>query len=98
MYALLVAYQALRLDLAEATHPRRHRSRPASFAIAPKTARDLIIQAAGVIADTGIDRLGTIGRRILADVLPDRRIRIRDRVAKRATSRYDAKGAADRTT
>ncbi|GCB44643.1 hypothetical protein [Streptomyces sp. NL15-2K] len=62
------------------------------------TARDLVIQAAGVIADTAIDLVGTIGRRVLAGLMPDRRIRTRPRVVKRAISKYNAKGTVDRTS
>ncbi|MFD7057614.1 hypothetical protein ACFWBS_58545 [Streptomyces mirabilis] len=43
----------------------------ASFTIALHTARDLVVQAAGVIADSVIDLVGTIGRRVLADLMPD---------------------------
>ncbi|MGI5518018.1 hypothetical protein [Streptomyces sp. CA-106131] len=69
----------------------------ASFSIALNTSRDLLIQAAGVIKTT-VDLVGTIGRRVLADLMPDRRIRTRPRVVKRAISRYNAKGIVDRTT
>ncbi len=66
-------------------------------------ARDLVIQAAGVIADTVIadtviDLVGAIGRRVLADLMPERRIRTRPRVVKRAISKYNAKGTVDRTS
>ncbi|MFJ9775723.1 transposase [Kitasatospora sp. NPDC101157] len=98
-YALLVTYQVLRLAMADApgTRPCIDPDR-ASFAIALNTARDLIIQAAGVIANTVIDLAGTIGQRILADLMPDRRIRTRPRVVKRAISKYNAKGTVDRTS
>lgn len=98
-YALPVTYQLLRLAMADDTG-----SRPdidpdrVSFTIALNTARDLVIQAAGVIADTVIDLVGSIGRRILADPMPDRRIRTRPRVVKRAISKYNAKGTIDRTS
>ncbi|MFD0427503.1 hypothetical protein ACFQ60_02945 [Streptomyces zhihengii] len=45
-----------------------------------------------------IDLVGTIGRRILAALMPDRRVRTRPRVVKRAISRYNARGTVDRTT
>ncbi|MEU6225775.1 hypothetical protein [Streptomyces sp. NPDC047042] len=70
----------------------------ASCSIALYTTRDLVIQAAGVIADTVIDLGGAIGRRVLADLTPDRRIRTRPRVVKRAISKYSAKGTIDRTS
>ncbi|MFH8387902.1 transposase [Kitasatospora sp. NPDC018058] len=99
VHALLVTYQVLRLAMADATETRPHVDPDrASFTIALNTARDLVIQAAGVIADTVIDLVGTIGRRVLADLMPDRRIRTRPRVVKRAISKYNAKGTVDRTS
>lgn len=38
------------------------------------------------------------GPRVLADLMPDRRIRTRPRVVKRAISKYNAKGTIDRTS
>ncbi len=55
-------------------------------------ARDLLIQAAGVIAGTIIDLIGDIGRRVLASLLPERRLRVSPRIVKRALSRYPARG------
>ncbi|MFG2848409.1 IS4 family transposase [Kitasatospora sp. NPDC048296] len=99
VYALLVTYQVLRLAMADATDTRPHVDPDrASFTIALNTARDLVIQAAGIIADTVIDLVGTIGRRVLADLMPDRRIRTRPRIVKRAISKYNAKGTVDRTS
>jgi len=99
IYALLVTYQVLRLAMADATATRPDTDPDrASFTIALHTARDLVIQAAGVIADTVIDLAGTIGRRVLAALMPDRRIRTRPRVVKRAISKYNAKGTIDRTS
>ena len=45
----------------------------ASFTIALNTARDQVIHAAGVIADTIIDLVGAIGTHVLAALLPERR-------------------------
>ncbi|MET7729728.1 IS4 family transposase, partial [Streptomyces mirabilis] len=99
IYALLVAYQVLRLAMADATGTRPGIDPDrASFTIALHTARDLVVQAAGVIADSVIDLVGTIGRRVLADLMPDRRIRTRPRLVKRAISKYNAKGTIDRTS
>lgn len=98
VYALLTAYQALRLAMSDAISqapdiaPDR-----ASFTIALNTARDQAIQAAGVIAGTVIDLIGAIGRAVLADPLPERRVRISPRVVKRAISKHRAKGPVDRT-
>ncbi|MEV7239538.1 hypothetical protein AB0N06_38495 [Streptomyces sp. NPDC051020] len=95
----MVTYQVLRLAMADATgiRPDTDPDR-ASFSIALNTARDLPVQAAGVFNDTAIDLVGTIGRRILADLMPDRRIRTRPRVVKRAISKCNARGTVDRTS
>jgi Insertion element 4 transposase N-terminal/Transposase DDE domain len=100
VWALLVAYQVLRTamtdatDSVEGTDPDR-----ASFTVALHAARDQLILAAGVITDTIIDLVGTIGRHVLAELLPDRRVRTKNRIVKRAISKYNARGPAiDRTT
>jgi hypothetical protein len=100
VWALLTAYQVLRIAMTDATD-----SRPgldpdrASFAVALQAARDQLILAAGVIAETIIDLVGTIGRHILADLLPDRRVRTKPRTVKRAISKYNARGPnINRTT
>ena len=99
VYALLVTYQALRSAIADAasTVPGTDPGR-ASFSVALSAARDQVIQAAGIIAGTRIDLAGRIGRRVLARLMPDRRLRISPRVVKRALSKYNAKGKVDRTT
>jgi hypothetical protein len=99
IYALLTTYQILRLAMTDATdsQPGLDPDR-ASFTIALNTARDLLIQAAGVIAETTIDLVGAIGRLILANLMPDRRLRTSPRVVKRAISKYNAKGLINRTT
>jgi hypothetical protein len=100
LYALLTAYQVLRIamtdatDTAVGTDPDR-----ASFTVALHTARDQLILAQGVIDDTVIDLAGTIGQHVLARLLPDRCLRSKDRIVKRAISKYNARGPAiDRTT
>ncbi|MGW3233707.1 transposase [Kitasatospora sp. NPDC001095] len=99
VHALLVTYQVLRLAMADSTGTRPGVDPDrAGFTIALNTARDLIIQAVGVIADPVIDLVGTIGRRVLAHLMPDRRIRTRPRVVKRAISKHNAKGTIDRTS
>lgn len=99
IYALLVIYQLLRTVMADATatqagiDPDR-----ASFSIAWHAARDQVILAANVIAGTAIDLVGTIGRHVLADLLPARRLRVCPRIVKRAISKYQARGPnIDRT-
>ena len=100
IYALLVTYQVLRTAMADATltQPDTDPDR-ASFTIAWQTARDQVIQAAGVIADTVIDLVGTIGRHVLDNLMPDRRLRLCPRIVKRAISKYQARGPLiDRTS
>lgn len=97
IYALLATYQALRIAITDATI-----SRPdvdpdrGSFTIALNAARDQLIKAAGVIADTVIDLVGVIGRQVLNHLMPDRRCRTNRRVVKRAISNYAAKTATGR--
>ena len=100
IYALLVIYQVLRTAMADATltQPDTDPDR-ASFTIAWQTARDQVIQAANVIADTVIDLVGTIGRHVLDNLMPDRRLRLCPRIVKRAISKYQARGPhIDRTS
>ena len=93
IHALLVTYQILRTAMTDATNsdtsldPDR-----ASFTIALHAARDQVIHAAGIIADTVIDLVGKIGRLILDDLLPTRRLRVNARTVKRAISKYNARG------
>jgi len=101
IYALLVTYQALRIAIADATlaagltagdvDPDR-----ASFTIALNTARDQLIAAAGVIADTVTDLVGVIGRHVLDNLMPARRLRTTPRVVKRAISNYTVKTSTGR--
>jgi len=100
IHALLVAYQLLRTAMADATTtcPGTDPDR-ASFTIAWHTARDQVIQAANITAETTIDLAGTIGRHVLANLLPARRLRISPRIVKRAISKYQARGPTiDRTS
>jgi hypothetical protein len=100
IYALLITYQILRTAMADATTcvPGTDPDR-ASITIAWQTARDQVIQAAGIIASTVIDLIGTIGRHVLAGLLPDRRLRTSPRIVKRAISKYQARGPGiDRTS
>ena len=100
IYALLITYQLLRTCMAEATSTRPGTDPDrAGFTVAWQAACDQVIQAAGVIADTTIDLAGTIGRHVLAALLPTRRLRISPRIVKRAISKYQARGPRiDRTT
>lgn len=100
VWALLVAYQALRTAMTDATDsiPGTAPDR-AGFTVALSAARDQLVLAAGIIADTVIDLIGVIGRNLLAQLLPRRRVRTKDRIVKRAISKYNARGPAiDRAT
>ncbi|MEU5599167.1 IS4 family transposase [Streptomyces sp. NPDC020298] len=91
MWSLLAVYQALRTVMVEAAE-----SRPGTdpdrcgFTIAMETARDLVVQAAGIItlASTTTDIVGVIGNRVLAQLLPPRRPRISTRKVRFPISRY----------
>jgi hypothetical protein len=99
VHALLVTYQVLRTAIADAagTVPGTDPDR-ASFTVALNAARDQVILAAGVLAGTATDLAGTIGRHVLASLMPARRLRTSPRVVKRAISKYNARGKVDRTT
>lgn len=93
VYALLVTYQLLRIAMADATDTRPGIDPDrASFTVALHAARDQLIQAAGVIAETVIDLVGTIGRHVLDNLMPPRRLRVAPRIVKRAISKYNARG------
>jgi hypothetical protein len=93
VHALLIIYQLLRTAMVDGTdsQPGTDPDR-ASFTTALNTARNQIIQAAGVIADTIVDLVGAIGRAVLAHLLPERRIRVKTRMIKRSNSKYQARG------
>lgn len=97
IYALLSGYQALRLTIADALHGQQAPPDRASFTIALNTARDQLVLAAGVITNTVVDLIGTIGQAVRAGLLPHRRTRHCPRVVKRAISKHRAKGQIDRT-
>jgi hypothetical protein len=70
-----------------------------SFTVALHAARDQLIQAQGVIDESAIDLVGAVGQQVLAHLLPDRRVRTKARIVKRAISKYNARGPnIDRTT
>ncbi len=66
VYALLTAYQLIRVAIADATDTAGADSDGASFSVALQTARDQVIHAAGAIADTVVDLVGAIGRAVRA--------------------------------
>ena len=100
LWALLTAYQVLRIAMTDATDARAGTDPDrASFTVALTAARDQLVLAAGVIAETDIDLVGTIGRHILANLPPPRRVRTKARIVKRAISKYNARGPnIDHTT
>jgi hypothetical protein len=99
VYALLATYQILRTAMTDATNTTDVAADRASFTTALHAARDQIVQAAGVIADTVIDLIGKIGRLVLDNLLPDRRLRVNARTVKKAISKYNARGSnIDRRT
>lgn len=89
LWALLTTYQILRTamtnttDTMPGTDPDR-----ASFTTALEAARDQLITAHAIIADTTTNLAGHIGQRILANLLPTRRARISPRTVKRPLSKY----------
>ncbi|GIE37088.1 hypothetical protein Ait01nite_101330 [Actinoplanes italicus] len=72
IYALLTTYQAIRIAITEAITASGIDPDRASFSFALQTARDQLIHAADVIADTVIDLIGTIGRTVLDQLMPNR--------------------------
>jgi hypothetical protein len=88
IYALLTVYQIIRIAIADAAEVAGVDPDRVSFTIAVQTARDLLTQAANVIADTAIDLAGKIGRQVLDNLLPARRLRVSPRTVKRPLSRY----------
>ncbi|MET8517457.1 IS4 family transposase [Streptomyces sp. NPDC005077] len=88
IYTLLTAYQVIRIAIADATQATGTDPDRCSFSIALNTARDQIVQAQGVIADTAIDLVGAIGHAVLGTLMPAQRIRLGPRAVKRPLSRY----------
>src|SRR4051794_4868935 len=97
IYALLVAYQALRIAICDATlgTPDLDPDR-GSFTVALQAARDQLVKAAEIIAEDTVDLVGVIGRQVLDNLLPDRRCRTSPRVVKRAISKFAAHTASGR--
>ncbi len=97
---MLTVYQAIRIAITDTTLTAPGTGPDqASFTIALHTAREQVIQAANVIAGETIDLAGTIGRQILASLLPARRLRVSPRAVKRPLSRYAYKSLrVDRRT
>ncbi|MFE3168976.1 hypothetical protein [Streptomyces sp. NPDC059224] len=91
MWALLALCQALRTVMAEAAEYRPGTDPDGcGFTTAIQTARDLVVQAADVIKPgaLGTRTTGVIGTRVLAGLLPHRRLRISTRKVRSPVSRY----------
>ena len=88
LWALLTTYQLLRTAMVSAvehapgTNPDR-----AGFTTALHTAQNLLVKAENIIDD--LDPTGQIGRAVLADLAPPRRLRVSTRKVKSALSRYN---------
>jgi hypothetical protein len=91
MWSLLALYQVLRTAMVDAveTAPGTDPDR-AGFTIAREAAREQLVKAAGVVTDT-VDLVGVIGARVLAGLLPPRRLRVSTRKVKSPISRYNAR-------
>ncbi len=99
IYALLTVYQALRIAITDAADTTGADPDRASFTTALNTARDQVIQATAILAEETIDLIGTIGRHVLDNLMPSRRLRISPRAVKRPMSRYAYKSLrVDRRT
>src|SRR5690349_202453 len=88
-WALLTLCQLLRMAMVTAveTRPGTDPDR-ASFTTAMEAAKDQLTAAAGICPDGPAGLPGTIGRAVLATLLPARRLRFSARKVKCATSRY----------
>jgi hypothetical protein len=96
LWAQLALYQVLRIAMVAAVEsaPGTDADR-ASFTTAVEAARDQVTAAAGVIVSGEVDLVGVIGRAVLADLLPARRLRFSARKVKSPISRYHARPADD---
>jgi hypothetical protein len=96
IWALLTTYQLLRIAILTAIeHHGEADPDRAGFTTALTTAQNLLIKAENIIDD--LDPTGQIGRAVLADLAPPRRLRVSTRKVKSALSRYN-KADPDRPT
>jgi len=100
VWALLTCYQAIRTAMIDAIIDRPDIAADRlSFSIAHATARDELVRAADTpTTDTSTDLVGAIGTAVLAQVMPDKRVRTGPRAIKRALSKHRAKGHIERCT
>ena len=89
LWALLTVYQLLRHAIVTAVeHPGGIDPDRASFTIALTTAQNLLANASNILDDT-TDLPGQIGKAVLAEPAPPRRLRVSARKVKSALSRYN---------
>jgi Insertion element 4 transposase N-terminal/Transposase DDE domain len=92
IWALLTTYQLLRtaivnaVEQADGVNPDRA-GFTIALTIALTTAQNLLTKAENIIDD--LDPIGQIGRAVLADLAPPRRLRVSTRKVKSALSRYN---------
>jgi hypothetical protein len=98
MWAALTLYQVLRQAMTDAVESRPGTDPDrACFTTALEGAREQVITAHHIAPSTGgVDLLGTIGRAVLADLLPPRRRRLSIRKVKSPISRYHTHRTDDR--
>jgi hypothetical protein len=91
-WALLTLYQLLRMAMVTAAQARPGTDPDrASFTTALEAARDQLTAARGICPAGPADLPGTIGRAVLATLLPARRPRYSARTIKNAVSRYGSR-------
>jgi hypothetical protein len=90
IHALLIAYQLLRLVMAQAGTAAGLRCTRIGFTLALEQARNGLITATEITGPTDAGLLGTIGTYLRDHPLPERRLRIYNRLVKRSLSKYAA--------
>jgi hypothetical protein len=90
IHALLIAYQLLRLVMARAGTAAGLRCTRIGFTLALEQARNGLITATEIAGPAPTDLLGSIGTYLRDHALPPRRLRIYNRITKRALSKYAA--------
>jgi len=90
IHALLIAYQLLRLVMAQAGTAAGLRCTRIGFTLALEHARNGLITATEITGPTDAALLGTSGTYLRDHPLPERRLRIHNRLAKRSLSKYAA--------
>jgi hypothetical protein len=95
MWSVLALYQVLRTAMVDAVQSVAGIDRDrAGFTIAVQSAQEQVVKAVGVVCHT-VDLVGRIGVRVLADLLPARRLRVSVRRVKSPLSRYNIRPLGD---